>query len=599
MRKVRTMQRGVLMLALLSGLGLPLAAAAQQPPPPPPPPLPPPARPVPIVSPAPVLAPMPAGLDLSGMLLDAQMRLMAVQPVLEATRLLDLSALDVGPLMPPMPMLDMGLSGLALADVGIALEPLAALAPLAADMTPMLIHAVPFFGLHAATPGRGAVELPHMPEPKGTAPPDSLYREARKALTGGDYRGAVRILRQLREKYPRSDYTPDSYYWEAYALYRIGGQTELKQARTLLAEQASRHPNAATRRGDAPALQAQINGQLARLGDPEAAEAIAATAETAAPPGVPAVAPSASRPGQSGVQVGPQRQQQNDEDDVALAALNALAQMDAERAMPILKQVLARRDEVSVRLRRQALFVVARQKTAESESILLDAARNDPDPDVRAQAVYWLSAIPSDRAVTVLDSVLRNSEDRKIQNQAIYALSRQKDERATRALREFLLQSDATDEARGQAAMFLGRDSDNHAFLRDAFQRVPSQKVKEQILVSLARSDDAQNRQWVMQVAMDQSQPIELRKSALYWAARRKDMQVSELSRLYDQMSDREIRQQLIYALAQRDDSASVDKLMAIAQHDTDVQMRKQAIFWLGRSKDPRAPEFLMKLINP
>jgi hypothetical protein len=37
---------------------------------------------------------------------------------------------------------------------------------------------------------------------------------------------------------------------------------------------------------------------------------------------------------------------------------------------------------------------------------------------------------------------------------------------------------------------------------------------------------------------------------------------------------------------------------MAIAENDSDGELRKKAIFWLGQSKDPRAAEFLLRLIN-
>src|SRR5207249_5695941 len=95
---------------------------------------------------------------------------------------------------------------------------------------------------------------------------------------------------------------------------------------------------------------------------------------------------------------------EDDEDDVRVAALNGLLQMDAANALPILKKVLARRDPCSAGLRRKAVFIVSQKHGGETEDILLDVARNDPDSEVRQQAVFWLSQVGSDRAVTALDS---------------------------------------------------------------------------------------------------------------------------------------------------------------------------------------------------
>jgi len=41
-----------------------------------------------------------------------------------------------------------------------------------------------------------------------------------------------------------------------------------------------------------------------------------------------------------------------------------------------------------------------------------------------------------------------------------------------------------------------------------------------------------------------------------------------------------------------------VDRLLAIARSESDPELRRQAIFWLSQSRDPRVAEFLMTLIN-
>jgi HEAT repeat protein len=67
---------------------------------------------------------------------------------------------------------------------------------------------------------------------------------------------------------------------------------------------------------------------------------------------------------------------------------------------------------------------------------------------------------------------------------------------------------------------------------------------------------------------------------------------------IYDQMPNREMREQLIFVYSQRKDPAAVDKLFAIARNDPDRELRRKAIFWLGQSKDPRVAQFLSDLIN-
>jgi hypothetical protein len=38
--------------------------------------------------------------------------------------------------------------------------------------------------------------------------------------------------------------------------------------------------------------------------------------------------------------------------------------------------------------------------------------------------------------------------------------------------------------------------------------------------------------------------------------------------------------------------------LIDVAQHDRDRSVRRQALFWLGQSKDPRALDFIRDLVT-
>ena len=114
-------------------------------------------------------------------------------------------------------------------------------------------------------------------------PADSLYKAARSALNKRQYKTAADLFRQVRSRYPRSAYVPDTYYYEAFALYRTGSNADLRQASSLLETQQSKYPKAATS-GDARALMSRIDAQLAKKGDAEAAERVSTMAQMAGEP---------------------------------------------------------------------------------------------------------------------------------------------------------------------------------------------------------------------------------------------------------------------------------------------------------------------------
>ncbi len=119
-------------------------------------------------------------------------------------------------------------------------------------------------------------------------PADSLYRVAREELNAGRYQRAAELFQRVWERYPRQEVAGDAMYWAAFARYQTGGNTNLQRALRLLSTQADRYPSARTRR-DGDVLATRIRGELARLGNAEAAESVFVRAAPPAPaaPGAP------------------------------------------------------------------------------------------------------------------------------------------------------------------------------------------------------------------------------------------------------------------------------------------------------------------------
>ena len=458
-----------------------------------------------------------------------------------------------------------------------------------------------------------AVTKPTLPDLAQADVADSLYRAARQALNQNEYDRAADLFRSIRDRYPRSTYVANTYYWQAFALYRTGSDDNLRAARTALQAQADRYPKATTSR-DARVLLRRIQGELARRGDSDAAEDVSRDADLVAPtapaiaaaPGTPTIAaapPTPSAPmvisGRPGVHNG--GCDDDDDDDMRIAALNAVLQMDPDRAVPLLKTVLARRDAGSACLRRKAVFLVSQKRSDQTTAILLNAVRTDPDQEVREQAVFWLSQVPGDETVAALDSILRDPKTPPaIQEKAIFALSQHRSARAGAILRDFAMRRDADTDLREKAIFWIGqsRSPENAQFLKDLYAKVESDDLKEKIIFSLSQMGGADNYRWLMDIALNQAEDIEIRKKALFWAGQGHNVDVADLVRLYDSMKDRDMREQLIFVYSQRREDAALDKLFDIGKNDPDRELRKKAIFWIGQSRSPRAAEYLQQLIN-
>jgi HEAT repeat protein len=464
--------------------------------------------------------------------------------------------------------------------------------------------------LGAALSWAGLSELAEVP-PAAWAqqdPADQIYRDARRELSRGRFATAADMFRSIYTSHPRSTYAGDAYYWHAYALSKRDTGESLKQALEVLALQERRAPRASSRR-DAEQLGIRICGELARRGDSECAATIAETAKAAATADA---GGEGAKSGRTTVTVrgpviaggrGPartnRRESCDNEDDTQSAALNALLQMDADKALPILKKVLARRDEGSLCLRRKAVFLVSQHEGRETERILLDVARTDPDSEVREQAVQWLSQVDSPAAVAALDSILRSAGDPALQDKAIFALSQQDSPRARQALKDFALRANVSSDLRQKAIFWIGQgdDPDRLGFLKTLYTQLRDNESRDKILFSMSQIEGRESQRWLLQVAGDVNESIELRKKALFWAGQ-SDLPSAELFTLYDKMPSREMKDQLIFVYSQRDERAAVDKLFEIARTETDRELKKKAIFWLGQSDDPRVPAFLERLLE-
>ncbi len=428
----------------------------------------------------------------------------------------------------------------------------------------------------AARAGRPMRDVGGVTAPEGWLqedPGSAQYTQAREALNARRYQDAAEGFAALRRRYPRSGYVAVSLYYEAFARSRLGGRAQLREAADLLRRQVEEYPDAETR-GDARELLVRVEAQLASRGD---AEATARIAQQAASP---------CGEGQA----------------VRAAALSALLNMNAERAIPILREVLQSRDQCSAELRRQAVFLISQKMSDESVDILLDLAhRNpDPDPEVREQAVFWLSQVRSDEALSALESILAESRDPELQEKAVFAISQHNSDRAMEVLRRYAERRDAPAEQRANAIFWIGQNprSGGTRYLIELYPSLTDPELKERATFAIAQSSSEESRRWLLERARDRSESIEVRKNALFWAGQSGGLRATELADVYRTLDDPEMKEQLIFVASQRNEREAVDFLMDVARNERDPELKERAIFWLGQSKDPRVGEFLLNLIR-
>lgn len=95
----------------------------------------------------------------------------------------------------------------------------------------------------------------------------------------------------------------------------------------------------------------------------------------------------------------------------------------------------------------------------------------------------------------------------------------------------------------------------------------------------------------LLEMGKDQSLRQKTRKRAVFWlsqeAAEAATAGLEEI--VDDDDEDRDVRKTAVFALSQRPADEGVPALIRVAKSSSDPAIRRQALFWLGQSEDPRA----------
>lgn len=111
-------------------------------------------------------------------------------------------------------------------------------------------------------------------------------------------------------------------------------------------------------------------------------------------------------------------------------------------------------------------------------------------------------------------------------------------------------------------------------------------------------ADSATTWPALLGIARDDRVAKDARSQAVFWIGNQAgDAATRGLVALTDD-PERELREQAVFALSRRPNGEGVPSLITIARTNRDPQLRRTALFWLGRSNDPRALALFEELLT-
>jgi hypothetical protein len=238
---------------------------------------------------------------------------------------------------------------------------------------------------------------------------------------------------------------------------------------------------------------------------------------------------------------------------------------------------------------------------ARSEGETGRANADDPGPGdgVESAAVGALAMLENAAGTNALMDLARHGSPR-VRKAAVFWLGQSDDPRGRALVRTVVDDTNETEAVRGAAIFALGQGESasaaDLAFLRSAFDRLPSERLKDRVLMAMSQEDSDEGTRWLLAQARDERQPIEVRRKAVFWAGQG-HARLVDLTSLYESTREPGLREHVIFVLSLRNEEAANDALMSIARDDHDREMRKKALFWLAQKNDPRVAKLIAELV--
>jgi hypothetical protein len=244
------------------------------------------------------------------------------------------------------------------------------------------------------------------------------------------------------------------------------------------------------------------------------------------------------------------------------------------------------------------LFRVEQHKIGKVQTL-----SGDCEMDAGGLPFHWLTNVNPAQSVALLSSMVQagsTKEEERLADRAITAIALHGDAAADAAL-DKLLAPEQPESIRRKAVFWLGSARGRHGY--DALVRViqndPSDKVREHAVFSLTLNKQPEAIPAIIRVARE-DKSAHVRGQALFWLAQTAERKIAadEISRAIDNDPETEVKKKAVFALTRLPNGEGTAKLIEVAQSNRNAAVRKQAMFWLGQSKDARAIDFFASVLS-
>ncbi len=367
---------------------------------------------------------------------------------------------------------------------------------------------------------------------------DDLYDQAMDSIDEEEWSDALRPLNQLMSLNMKMD---AALYWTSYA------QAKMNRAALSLANLARLQKEFPTSRWarEGKALEMEVRGKAGQAPRPD----------------------------------------QEDDADLKLMAVSAMAQSDPQEALPVLAKILASPSS-SRKVKERSLFVLAQMGTDEAGSAMAEVARGNSSPELQRKAIQYLGVFGGPANRKVLSEVYSSTTDNALRRQILNSFMVSGDK--ARVLNAAKTEKDPA--LRSTAVRLLGVMGGT-AELGQMYATATSADEKKDILQALFVGGATEQ----VAAAARGEKDKEVRLVAVRNLGLMGRKSETVLAEMYRVETDPEVKKEVLNAFFLQGNAA---RLVEIARAEKDPTLKKEAVHWLSLMNSREARAYMLELLK-
>jgi HEAT repeat protein len=220
--------------------------------------------------------------------------------------------------------------------------------------------------------------------------------------------------------------------------------------------------------------------------------------------------------------------------------------------------------------------------------------------DLERDPLFWLDGAEDEESISLLKNLYSSAGTSDVRENIVTAIGNHQTEKIVLPFLRVVLKEIGETNVREQAAFWMGQLNSEEALsiLKDVVYHDKTEDVREQAIFAVSQMDDDRSIELLIAIARDKALPKDTRSKGMFWLGEKASQKAFKtLKDIVEDDEDSEIQRQALFALTQNDEHGA-DEIIRIAKTHPNKKVRREAIFWLGQSADPRALETLVDIIR-